>query len=76
MGYWTENIFGRTDCSHIFEMFDDANMRSGLYIFIHIVLLNDFGSFALCMSDKLIRFSPYFYRFSVVVILMVCGLIW
>ena len=43
----------RTDCSHIFEMFDDANMRSGLYPFFHIALLNDFGSFALCMSDRL-----------------------
>ena len=28
-------------------MFDDANMRSGLYLFFHIAL---FGSFALCMS--------------------------
>ena len=43
----------RTDFSHIFEMFDYANMRSGLYPFFHIALLNDFGSFALCMNDKL-----------------------
>ena len=41
-----------TDLSHIFEMFGDANMRSGLYPFFHIALLNDFGSFALCMSDR------------------------
>ena len=34
-------------------MFDDANMRSGLYAFLHIALLNDFGSFALCISDRL-----------------------
>ena len=46
-------IGSRTDFSHIFEMFDDANMRSGLYSFFHITLLNDFGSFALCMSDRL-----------------------
>ena len=43
----------REQTSHIFEMFDDANMRSGLYPFFHIALLNDFGSFALCMSDRL-----------------------
>ena len=28
-------------------------MRSGLYPFFHIALLNDFGIFALCMSDGL-----------------------
>ena len=29
-------------------------MRSGLFPFFHnILLLNDFGNFALCMSDKL-----------------------
>ena len=38
--------------THI-EMFDDANMRLGFYRFFHISLLNDFGSFALCMSDRL-----------------------
>ena len=43
----------RTDFSHIFEMFDDANMRSGLYPFFHMALLNDFSSFALCMGDML-----------------------
>ena len=43
----------RTDFSHIVEMFDDANMRSVLYPVFHIALLNDFGSFALCMSDRL-----------------------
>ena len=37
----------------MFEMLDDENMRSGLYPFFHISLLNDFGSFALCMSDRL-----------------------
>ena len=46
-------IGSRTDISHIFEMFDDAYKRSWLYPFIHITMLNDFGSFALCMSDKL-----------------------
>ena len=46
-------IGSRTDFSHIFEMYDDANMRSGLYPFFHIALLNDFDSFALCMSDRL-----------------------
>ena len=46
-------IGSRTDFSHIFEMLDDANMRSGLYPFFHIALLNDFDSFALCMSDRL-----------------------
>ena len=35
------------------EMFDDANGRSGLCRFFHIALLNDFGSFALRMSDRL-----------------------
>ena len=34
-------------------MFDDANMRSGLYPFFRIALLNDFGSFAMCMSHRL-----------------------
>ena len=43
----------RTDFLHIFEMFDDANMTSGMYPFLHIALLNDFGTFALCMSDSL-----------------------
>ena len=38
---------------HIFEMFDDANMTSWLYSFFHTALLNDFSSFALCMSDTL-----------------------
>ena len=46
-------IGSRTDSSHIFEMFDDANIRSGLYPFFHIALLNDFGSFALYMSERL-----------------------
>ena len=35
------------------EMFEDTKMRSGLYPFFHIALLNDFGSFALWMSDNL-----------------------
>ena len=46
-------IGSRTDFSHIFEMLDDVNMRLGLYPFFHLTLLNDFGSFALCMSDRL-----------------------
>ena len=51
-------IGSRTDFSHIFEMFDDANMRAGLYPFFHIALLNDFGSFTLCMSDRLFVIQP------------------
>ena len=27
-------------------------MRSGLYPFFHVALFNDFGSFVLCMSDR------------------------
>ena len=46
-------IGSRTDFSYIFEMFDYANMRSEWYPFFHIALLNDFGSFALCTSDRL-----------------------
>ena len=46
-------IGSRTDFSHISEMFDDTKMRSGLYPFFHIALLNDFGNFALWMSDNL-----------------------
>ena len=41
----------RTDFSYIPEVFEDTKMRSGFYAFFHIALLNDFGSFALCMSD-------------------------
>ena len=46
-------IGSRTDFTHIFEMLDDENMKSGLYPFFHIALLTDFGSFALHMSDML-----------------------
>ena len=46
-------IESRTDLSDIFEMFEDTKMRSGLYPFFHIALLNDFGSFAMWMSDNL-----------------------
>ena len=45
-------IGSRTDFSHIFEMFDDANMRSGLYLFFHIALLNDFGSLSDTLFDS------------------------
>ena len=34
-------------------MFEDTKMRSELYPFFHIALLNDFGSFALWMSENL-----------------------
>ena len=44
-------------------MFDDANIRSELYPFFHIALLNDFGSFALCKSDMLF-YSAYSYTAS------------
>ena len=43
----------RTDFSHISEMFEDTKMRSVLYPFFHIALLKDFGSFPLCISDRL-----------------------
>ena len=43
----------KTDFSHISEIYEDTEMRSGLYPFFHIALFNDFGSFALCMSDRL-----------------------
>ena len=56
-------IGSKTDFSHIFEMLDDANMRSGLIPFFHITLLNDFGSFALCMSDRLFD-SAHMYTAS------------
>ena len=46
-------IESRTDFSHISEMFEDTKIRSGLYPFFHIARLNDFGSFALWMSDNL-----------------------
>ena len=46
-------IGSRIDFSYIFEMFDDVNMRSGLYPFFHITLLNDFVTFVLCKSDRL-----------------------
>ena len=46
-------IESRTDFSHISKMFEDTKMKSGLYPFFHIALLNDFGSFALWMSDNL-----------------------
>ena len=39
--------------SDISEILEDRKMRSRLYPLFHIALLNDFGSFALCMSDRL-----------------------
>ena len=51
--FCVRGIGSRTDFSHISEMFEDTNMRSGLYPFFYIALLNDFGSLALCMSDRL-----------------------
>ena len=36
-----------TDFSQMLAILDDARMRSGLYPFFRIVLLNDFTSFAL-----------------------------
>ena len=57
----------RTDFSHISEMFEDAKMRSLLYPFFHIALLNDFGSFALCMSDRLFESAHILHIFSVAV---------
>ena len=46
-------VGSRTDFTHISEMFEDTKMRTGLYPFFHIALLNDFGRFTLCMSDML-----------------------
>ena len=43
-----------TDFSHISEMFNDTKMRCGLYPFFHIALFNDYSSFALIMSDRLL----------------------
>ena len=43
----------RTDFSHLYEMFVDTKMRSGLHPLIHTALLNYFGSFTLCMGDRL-----------------------
>ena len=43
--------------SHIFDMLDDTRMRSGLYPFFHIALLNDFGSFASC--DRLFESTHF-----------------
>ena len=37
------------------NMFEDTKMRFGLYPFFHVALLNDFGSFALWMSDNLFK---------------------
>ena len=48
-----QGIGSRTNFSHISEMFEDTKIRSGLYPFFHIALLNDFDSFALWMSDNL-----------------------
>ena len=59
---WTDTQIGRccvrgigsrTDFSHMSEMLKDTKMRSGLYPFFHIALLNEFGSFASWMSDNL-----------------------
>ena len=55
--FCVQGIGSRTDFSHISEMFEDTKMRSGLYPFCHIALLNDFGSFALWMSDNLFESS-------------------
>ena len=46
-------MVSRTDLSYISEMFDDRKMRSRLYPFGHIALLNDLGSLTVCMSGRL-----------------------
>ena len=43
----------KTDFSHISEMFDGIKINFELYPFYHIALLNDFGSFVLCMIHML-----------------------
>ena len=50
--------------SHISQMFEDMKMRSGIYPFFHITLFNDFGSFALCMSNILFEST----HFSVIIV--------
>ena len=40
-------------------MFEDTKMRPGLHPLFHIALLNDFGSFALCMSDRLFESAHF-----------------
>ena len=61
----------RTDFSHIAEMFEDTKMRSGLYPFFHVALLNDFASFALCMSDRLFE-SAHCSTYSPSLFVVVC----
>ena len=51
--FCVRGIGSRTYFSHISEKFEDTKMRSGLYPFFHIALLNDFGSFAVWMTDNL-----------------------
>ena len=36
---------------------EDTKMKSGLYPFFHIALLNDFGSYALCMSERMFEIA-------------------
>ena len=57
-------IGSRKDFSHISEMFEDTKMRSGLYPFFHITLLNDFGSSALWMRDNLFESAHYSTAFT------------
>ena len=53
IGCYVRGMGSRTDFSHISDMFEDTKMRSGLFPFFHIAFLNNFDSFALCMSDRL-----------------------
>ena len=56
---YVRGMRSRTELSHISEMFDDTKMISGLYLVFHIALLNDFGRFALCMTDRLFASSHF-----------------
>ena len=43
---WVWGIGSRIDFPHMFPMLVEAKMRSGLYPFFHLALVNDFGSLA------------------------------
>ena len=51
---WVWGTGSRIDFPHMFPMHVEANMRSGLYPFFHLALMNDFGSLASRISDRLL----------------------
>ena len=44
--------------THILNVYD-TKMRSGLYSFFHTALLNHFGSFGLCITDRLFESANF-----------------